>query len=164
MTDDQIPEWMANGRLQKARRLWDEGLSCRDIAAAIGHGCTADAIIGKARRQHWPPHPKPPNGVAERAAALKAGVRYGRTAEYQRKRRKTADPWGAKPLRVPCEPEKLAAPTLAFSVCQWPQGERGDWRWCDAPAIAGKPYCAQHQARAHERTPHRGDVMWGVSL
>jgi GcrA cell cycle regulator len=147
MTGGQIPEWQKAGRLERARRLWDEGVSCRDIAAAIGHGCTADAVIGKARRQHWPPHPRPPNGVAERAA-LKADVRYGRTAEYQRKRRKEADPWGEKPDRLPVRPEPLAVPTLVFSRCQWAHGDSPDWRWCDAPALAGKPYCADHMARA----------------
>jgi GcrA cell cycle regulator len=161
MTDQPIPEWMRGGRLARARQLWDEGMAVRDIAAAIGHGCTADAVIGKARRAGWLPHPRPPNGVAERAA-LKADVRYGRTAEYQRKRRKAADPWGAKPAAVACQPERLAVPTLAFRTCQWPQGERGDWRWCDAPAIEGKPYCAEHMARAFVGRPSTRDA-W-VSL
>jgi hypothetical protein len=164
MTGDQIPEWMRGGRLERARRLWDEGLSCRDIAAAIGHGCTADAVIGKARRAGWLPHPKPPNGVAERAAALKAGVRYGRTAEYQRKRRKEADPWGEKPPRAPSEPEKLAVPTLVFSRCQWPTTDDRPHRFCEAVVAGAGPYCEAHARRAHERTPHRGDAMWGVSL
>jgi hypothetical protein len=161
MSDQPIPAWMRGGRLERARRLWDEGVSCRDIAAAIGHGCTPDAIIGKARRQHWPAHPKPPNGVAERAA-LKADVRYGRTAEYQRKRRKEADPWGEKPDRLPVRPERLAVPTPLFRRCQWPRGERPDWRWCDAPTVDGGPWCAEHKAVAWVRRPHAGAAEHGV--
>jgi GcrA cell cycle regulator len=149
MTDQPIPEWMRGGRLACARRLWDEGLSATQIAVAVGHGATKSAIVGKAHRMGWPPRPSP----------------IGRTREEQREARarmpdkphhKGAS--GAKPKRVrkpvraiPKPPEHVyvpALPTPAFSCCQWPLGDRPDWRWCDAPAIAGKPYCAQHMARA----------------
>jgi GcrA cell cycle regulator len=151
MSDQPIPEWMANGRLGKARRLWDQGLSATQIAAAVGHGATKSAIVGKAHRLRWPSRPSPIGRTADEVREATARVPdkpHHRPSRAGKPRRKPADPWGEKPDRLPVRPERLAVPTAVFSVCQWPQGERGDWRWCDAPAIEGKPYCPEHMARA----------------
>jgi GcrA cell cycle regulator len=135
------------------------------IAKAIGHGCTKSSVVGKAHRQGWPPRPSP-------IGQYVAEVREAAERVPDKPHHKAVD--GATPKRrhqrvrpIPKPPVPVyvpPAPTLVFRSCQWPEGHRGDWRWCGEPALEGKPYCAEHQVRAHERTPHRGDAMWGVSL
>ncbi|APH58099.1 Hypothetical protein GbCGDNIH6_2262 [Granulibacter bethesdensis] len=43
--------------------------------------------------------------------------------------------------------------------CCWPIGEPGtkEFRFCDAPAMAGKPYCAEHAALAYVKVRDRRD-------
>ena len=38
--------------------------------------------------------------------------------------------------------------------CQWPIGDPGDadFRFCDREALAKRPYCAEHSARAYAPT------------
>jgi hypothetical protein len=157
---------MCDGRLERARALWDEGVGVTEIARAIGHGATPDAVIGKARRQHWPPHPVQPNGVAVRAA-LKADPRTARNTETQRARRaaqraQQRNEWGETPVREAVRPERLAVPTPRFSVCQWISGDGRPWRKCEAPTEGGSSYCAEHHRRARERRPHAGAAEHGV--
>jgi GcrA cell cycle regulator len=150
MTDDQIPEWMRGGRLQKARALWDDGIGVTEIARRIGHGCTRDALIGKAHRLGWPPHPHPPqyggrgNRKVERQAERRTERREGRKA--------------ATPPRVACEPQRLGVPTATFSRCQWPITEIPPHRFCDAVVAGTGPYCEQHRARSRERRPSVRDA------
>jgi hypothetical protein len=158
----ETPHWMLDGRLERALELWNEGLSCLEIARRIGHGCTSDAVIGKARRAHWPPHPHPPLGMETRAA-LKADPRTARNTETQRERRaaqraQQRNEWGETPMVVACEPQKLAVPTATFSRCQWPITEIPPHRFCDAPVPGKGPYCEQHRARSRERRPSVRDA------
>jgi GcrA cell cycle regulator len=168
MTDGPIPVWMRGNRIERARALWDEGLSTRLIAQRIGHGCTKSAIVGWAHRHNWPPRaspiirggvkpaavvrvtekphhkPSPKPAPSELPSAVKARA-------ARRAKRAAVKP--SAPLRTACEPQGLAEPTAAFSRCQWPQGDRGDWRFCDAPTAANSPYCQEHKARAWVRRP-----------
>lgn len=52
-------EWITEANLTKARALWDDGLSAKQIAVKIGRDCTKNAIIGMARRREWPDRPSP---------------------------------------------------------------------------------------------------------
>jgi hypothetical protein len=158
----ETPHWMLDGRLERARALWDEGVGVTEIARAIGHGATPDAVIGKARRAHWPPHPHQPLGMATRAA-LKADPRTARNTETQRERRaaqraQQRNQWGETPLVVACEPQRLAEPTATFSRCQWPITEIPPHRFCDAPVPGTGPYCAHHNSEANVRRPSVRDA------
>ncbi len=51
--------------------------------------------------------------------------------------------------------------SLKAGMCSWPDGEPGtdEFRFCGHPAIEGKPYCAEHCARAYVRvTKERKDA------
>lgn len=39
--------------------------------------------------------------------------------------------------------------------CRWPIGDPGEpgFRFCEAPAVEGRPYCGAHSAKAYVRAP-----------
>jgi hypothetical protein len=145
---------MLDGRLERARALWVEGVGVAEIVRRIGHGCTRSAVTGKAHRLDWPPHPHPPqyggrgNRKVERQAERRAERREGRKA--------------ATPLRVACEPQRLAVPTATFTRCQWITSDGRPWAMCDAPVPGTGPYCEEHRAVAFVRRPHAGAAEHGV--
>ena len=51
----------------------------------------------------------------------------------------------------PTEAEIIKLDALGASMCSWPEGEPGTdaFRFCGRPAVAGKPYCGEHCARAY---------------
>lgn len=63
-----------------------------------------------------------------------------------------------KPVAEPVvEPEPVVE--LTGPPCHWPIGEPGknDFRYCGKAALAGKPYCPEHDKRAYIRqVPRRG--------
>ncbi len=68
-------------------------------------------------------------------------------------------------MASPIPPRRVMAPALVSratpmprqSVCCWPIGEPGtaDFRFCDGPALTGKPYCAPHAEIAYVRVRDR---------
>jgi len=60
-------------------------------------------------------------------------------------------------------PAPSAPPRPAFvrpsRECCWPIGEPGDkaFRFCEDPAVPGKPYCPDHQRKAFVPAPRRQD-------
>jgi hypothetical protein len=38
-------------------------------------------------------------------------------------------------------------------ACAWIGGDKPNWTYCDTSAVAGKPYCATHQAKCCQRIP-----------
>jgi GcrA cell cycle regulator len=67
-------------------------------------------------------------------------------------------------MAPPSPPVAKAAPMRVLSgrggrltVCCWPIGEPGteNFRFCDADAVPGKPYCAQHAELAYVRVRDR---------
>jgi hypothetical protein len=81
---------------------------------------------------------------------------------------------GATPKRrhqrvrpIPQPPVPVYVPalgTLSFRTCQWIADDctQRPWRFCDAAAVAGKPYCSEHLARVFVRRPHAGAASYGV--
>jgi hypothetical protein len=129
------------------REMRDEGLSYSQIAARLH--ITKNAAIGLGRRL----------GIAraERAEREATGERPGR--------------WLLPPPRkavVPASGASLTAPApvSVFRVpqppvaCQWPSGGSGrQVRFCDAPVVKDKPYCAAHCRVAFTRwAPVAGEV------
>jgi hypothetical protein len=173
-------EWMLGGRLERARALWDEGLSTRLIAERIRHGCTKSAIVGWAHRHNWPPRPSPiirggvKLAVVERVSEKPHHKPSPKPAPSElpsavkaraARRAKRAAVKPSAPLRVACNPDPLGVPTATFSRCQWPTSTERPHRFCDAVVTGAGPYCATHRARAFVgRTQlHRGAAEFGVA-
>jgi hypothetical protein len=52
------------------------------------------------------------------------------------------------------EPPRHTTPPIApAKTCRWIDGDVRDrgWRYCDQPTVAGKSWCAEHNARAYRR-------------
>jgi GcrA cell cycle regulator len=106
-------------RITELKRLWAAGHS----AAVIGRqlGVSKNAVIGKAHRMNLANRPSPI------------------------KKSEAPQPAVAKPVVVP-----ETRPTGGLQ-CRWPIGDPGEpgFHFCDAQAVPGKPYCAEHYARAY---------------
>ena len=103
-------------------REWRAGTATAEIARQVGK--TKNAVIGKAHRIGLPPRPSP----LKRRSGLPP-------------RRKVENP------NAPTTPRGNAP---GGSPCCWPigaPGERG-FRFCDAPALPGRSYCAAHHRRS----------------
>ena len=54
----------------------------------------------------------------------------------------------------PTEAKIIKLDDLGAGMCSWPEGEPGTdaFRFCGRPAVAGKPYCGEHCARAYVKS------------
>ncbi len=143
--------------IARLRALWAEGHSTAEIGRRMG--ISKNAVVGKAHRLQLTARPSP--------------IRRGDEAP-----RRPAPARRPAPPSMPSEPprppsavqveERPAPPPLRAVVpstrsaarstpCCWPIGEPGspDFRFCDEPAIAGKPYCEAHAQLAYVKARDR---------
>jgi GcrA cell cycle regulator len=95
--------------------------------------------------------PRPPARPAIGAGVATTGAKTGRQAPIAPPSFAAAPPEERRP---PAPPRVRTIPE-----CCWPIGEPGtrEFRFCDAPAIAPKPYCEQHIKRAFVRVRDRDE-------
>lgn len=171
-------EW-SEELITRLRGLWDEGLSTAEIGRRLG--MSKNAIIGKAHRLSLPGRPSPirperPAGGSRRRApqrltgptlppfapslAAQAVAPIGRPAPPAPPGR--ADP--PPPARERPKPRAQPYAVSGFSriggrqlTCCWPIGEPGtpSFRFCEAAAVPGKPYCDEHTEIAYVRVRDR---------
>lgn len=130
-------------KIDELAKLWDQGLSASVIGKKLG--VSKNAVVGKAHRLKLPARPSP----------IK---RDGSSAPRRRvlNIRPQVEPAPA-PSRYEAPPEKEKAPprrvraAAGTQSCVWPIGDPGeaDFHFCAAPAVPGKPYCAEHCAKAY---------------
>lgn len=138
-------EWSPE-RIEQLRKLWNEGHSTRTIASMMG--MTKNAIIGKAHRLHLPGRGNPirRDGVVNPKRLKRArGATLPPLASVSPA---AAPPSAARPAPPPTPINTRVRPC---SPCCWPIGEPGkpDFRFCDAGAMPGRPYCEPHCALAY---------------
>jgi len=135
-------------RIAEAERLFGEGNSAAQVAAAIGGGITRNAVIGMAHRRGWTGG-KPPRIALGRRAPSRGNRSYHA--------RKSAKPPAARPRPArPVPIENLAVPVsrdvalmdLAASDCRWPNG-KGPFTFCGQRAHGGGSYCEYHSRLAY---------------
>lgn len=132
------------------RRLWDEGHATAEIGRRLG--VTKNAVVGKAHRLVLPPRPSP----------IRRGEQTARNPPSRPKVVPSLPPLPSVSVQVAlaAPPAPLLTPAVTprrgpAQPCCWPLGEPGrpGFRFCNAAADGGKPYCAEHRALAYVRPP-----------
>ncbi len=166
-------EWTEE-TIERLRALWAEGLSTAEIGRRMG--ISKNAVVGKAHRLNLPARPSPirrdGNGGAPRPPAPRrvTGPTLPplRTSEIQEPVIAAPAPeprpvFQPKPaVREPAATRSAPVRSVATrvgraSVCCWPIGEPGtkSFRFCDAEAAQGKPYCVEHAQIAYVKVRDR---------
>ena len=155
--------------IARLRALWAEGLSTAEIGRRMG--ISKNAVVGKAHRLNLPARPSPirregaggaPRPVVPRRvtgptlpplAAASAPPPQLVTAPAP------PPPAPAAPRVVASRPATTTFRALRPQSCCWPIGEPGtkSFRFCDAEATPGKPYCQEHAAQAYVKVRDRRD-------
>ena len=162
--------------ITRLRQLWAEGHSTAEIGRRLG--VSKNSIVGKAHRLELDPRPSPIRnggpGARRKSRPTPPPLRNilqlpsrppspsPRTKAATKKPSKPQPRHPRRPLTAAIKPPPLAAkapipPRIGEHACCWPIGEPGTkgFQFCDAPALAGKPYCEQHAARAYQPKPVR---------
>jgi len=151
----------------RLRNLWHEGLSTAEIGRRLN--VSKNSVIGQAHRLDLPKRPypikysdgqKPPRISAPPHPPLPA--RLPNRACLQR----TSTVCDPKPEASVSPPATMLTRPLGtvtpsarmqsyrITECCWPIGDPGtsNFRFCDEPALPGKPYCAAHARLAYVGT------------
>ncbi len=142
------PTW-TDTAISDLRRLWDEGHSTAEIGRRLG--VSKNAVVGKAHRLDLPQCPSP----------IRRGTHPARTPAPRPKVTLSMQMPPAASVRaapaLPLTPAPPPVPSISCrrglsQPCCWPLGEPGrpGFRFCDAAADNGKPYCAEHRALAYK--------------
>lgn len=136
-------------RISELARLWDTGQSASVIGRLLG--VSKNAVVGKAHRMRLASRPSP--------------IRQERRAPSRRRIPILTKPLDKSipvpaPIAEPAPPPRPAVTKdLKGAKCLWPYGDPrdSDFHFCGSGAIEGKPYCAEHCARAYIVRPARGE-------
>jgi GcrA cell cycle regulator len=172
-------------RVDLLSRLWLEGKSASQIAAALGGGLTRNAVIGKVHRLGLAGRVKAPasSDAGEEAEASHAEAGVEIAAAPRRVATRTAVVMNGAPAAVqgntalaiseaPAEaakparaPEEVVVPLslkvtiveLRESMCKWPIGDPSsmEFRYCGSPSHNGTPYCQYHGKLAYQPAQDR---------
>lgn len=141
-------------KVAQLKALWNDGLSCSEIAKRIG-AASRNAVIGKRLRLGLPERtPSKPQAGAKlvRSATSKAPPKFRTSAT----RVYVMQPPKALPSRAPEGPGLATIHTLTPKSCRWPIGDPGadDFTFCGQPRVEGLSYCNACAERAYVRKPN----------
>jgi GcrA cell cycle regulator len=150
-------------RVELLSKLWGEGLSASQIAAALGGGVTRNAVIGKVHRLGLSGRAKAGTPAAQRPARPRSPAQPGPIAEPAILASPAAGPTAAPELApvlqevaIP-ESKRVGILELRDSMCRWPLGDpsKPDFAFCGARAVTGLPYCGHHCQIAYQPAAER---------
>lgn len=172
--------WVVEARVVLLRKLWEDGVSCADIASRIGAGVTKNAVIGKANRLGLPERSTGSRGSRSAkgrarlgnysrspiAAAHRAMILDQRALGERRPQTKRGvgllgvdrpSPIAAEPfveLVIPPGERKTLQRLDEKRDCKWPIGDpqRADFHFCAKARVPGLPYCEYHARAAFAPT------------
>ncbi|MGF1628778.1 MAG: GcrA family cell cycle regulator [Kiloniellaceae bacterium] len=136
-------------RVAELMRLWEAGRSASEIGRLLG--VSKNSVVGKAHRMKLKARPSPikrgstPHVRRVAIATIPKPVAQAATAPKPAETRVSAAAPAPRPVRA------VARANGKGPSCLWPIGDPGDqdFHFCGAPAVAGKPYCDEHCARAY---------------
>jgi GcrA cell cycle regulator len=156
-------EW-TDETIARIRELWAEGHSTAEIGRRMG--VSKNAIVGKAHRLNLEARPSPIRREGDALSPRPATARrfVGPTLPPLAAGLPPAETPQAAPVADPVAPPAEAPRPVAVRplpplhtprthTCCWPLGDPGtpSFRFCDAAATPGKPYCGEHAAMAYVR-------------
>lgn len=173
-------DWSAEV-IARLRVFWAEGHSTAEIGRRMG--LTKNSIVGKAHRLNLPPRPSPirrggagkPEAIPkpERqgdqpllSSAPSDAVCAGQAIQKPKPAAKTSKQGKGRGLSSPASSSSVCSSRAGGYVrgpvptsCCWPIGEPGKrgFRFCEAAATPGKPYCTEHAAIAYVKLQDRRD-------
>ncbi len=151
----------------RLRNLWDEGLSTAEIGRRLN--VSKNSVIGQAHRLALPKRPCPirysngqkrprvrgphpphlPARLSDTACRLQISTAHNAQPEAG----------ASAPTATRTMPPATVTPSVRIAPyriteCCWPIGDPGtsSFRFCDGPALPGKPYCAAHARLAYVQT------------
>ena len=145
---------------EQFRALWaqeEPRLSVKEIGNLLG--VTNNVIVGLRKRMNLPTRGNP----VKRTGAPKQ-PRPPRIRNTSRSTGPHRPPRSGIPFQVlgalgrrPPKPAPAPAPAativyMPFRTCQYPLNDKREWIFCDAPVVAGRPYCACHTAMCYRPT------------
>jgi GcrA cell cycle regulator len=164
--NDAVTGW-SDDRVELLSKLWGEGLSASQIAAALGGGVTRNAVIGKVHRLGLSGRAKPGAGAATRpakqrpASPVPAQLDGGRTPprdpeQLMRPTLAADQRWELEQVEIP-ESQRVSIMELRDTTCRWPLGDpsKTDFAFCGGRAVAGLPYCGHHCRIAYQPAAER---------
>lgn len=160
-------------RIQELSRLWQAGLSASEIGKRLG--ISKNAVVGKAHRLNLPSRPSPikqapaqkgtpASGRKARAAPETRAASQSRAETRPKDKADKAEKPGDARVHAVKPASRQSGATVKTAMpqrqpkqaghrggCLWPIGDPGDpdFHFCGADALPGKPYCAEHAARAY---------------
>lgn len=161
---DAATGW-TDDRVATLAKLWGEGLSASQIAAALGGGVTRNAVIGKVHRlglsgrvkagapiPQRPAKPKPISAVPPVSEPVRPHVEQAGTAPSET----SLDHRWARDIALP-ESKRVGILELRDSMCKWPIGDpsKPDFAFCGARSASGMPYCTEHCRIAYQPAAER---------
>jgi GcrA cell cycle regulator len=143
-------------RVERLKKLWQDGLSASQIAAEMG-GVTRNAVIGKVHRLGLSGRGQPTSTIKRQRRAHAPAVRRARQALTIGNLALKADVLAETELRprrnvvVPIA-KKLTIFALTERTCKWPIGDPGDegFHFCGHDSLEGAPYCEYHAGVAYQ--------------
>ncbi len=147
-------------RVAELMRLWEAGRSASEIGRLLG--VSKNSVVGKAHRMKLAARPSPikrgGSSTSRRPAAPAAPKPAMRVAVQPKIERPVAAPAPAA-VEVRRQAPIVRRTSGKGPNCLWPIGDPGDadFHFCGAPAVPGKPYCAEHCARAYIVRSNRSD-------
>lgn len=149
--------------IERLRALWAEGHPTAEIGRRLG--VSKNAVVGKSHRLRLPARQFPIRRDGVKHAPRPRRLRGPTLPDLQALQSPTPmrvlqDPAPPRPPVSSTPPASAAAgraAPLGKQPCCWPIGEPGtaDFRFCDAPNEAGKPYCPDHCTIAYPKMRDR---------
>lgn len=162
-------------RIALLTKLWTDGLTASQIAAALGEETTRNAVIGKAHRLGLSGRPSPVRTPRPaRVTAMRPSkprvlnsperlAQMTRPAEIMPPRATEAPARTVIPLaEIPVGPG-VTLLKVTDKMCKWPIGHPGDegFRFCGSHSREGSPYCEGHAQMAYQPMPSKRERRTG---
>lgn len=156
------PTW-TDERLELLKNRFEAGLSCRQIAAAIG--VSRNAVIGKLSRlnltrdNNGEERPARKNAAKERRAKAAPRQQYQMLVALYGEPQDVIDESIQEPIQEPIhDGHRCSLLELSEERCRWPINTPGtdDFCFCGNMPIKSLPYCAGHSRLAYRpNSQHR---------